>query len=128
VVFLKQLRDHHSEPLLIIWDNGPAHRGAEIRTWLSTPNLHVRLVALPAYSPDFNADEAVWDWVREEATANTCFGTKENVRQAVDHFFSGLASRTDEAKRRCRTKLQSKADALAIITHSSNVDFIPVSL
>jgi transposase len=128
VVFLKQLRDHHSEPLLIIWDNGPAHRGAEIRTWLSTPNLHVRLVALPAYSPDFNADEAVWDWVREEATANTCFGTKENVRQAVDHFFSGLTSRTDEAKRRCRTKLQSKADALAIITLSSNVDFIPVSL
>lgn len=128
VAFLKQLRDHHSEPLLIIWDNGPAHRGAEIRTWLSTPNLHVRLVALPAYSPDFNADEAVWDWVREEATANTCFGTKDNVRQAVDHFFSGLASRTDEAKRRCRTKLQSKADALATITHGSNVDFIPVSL
>jgi transposase len=128
VVFLKQLRDHHSEPLLIIWDNGPAHRGTEIRTWLSTPNLHVRLVALPAYSPDFNADEAVWDWVREEATANTCFGTKENVRQAVDHFFSGLTSRTVEAKRRCRTKLQSKADALAIITLSSNVDFIPVSL
>ena len=35
---------------------------------LGYPNLHLRLVALPAYSPDFNADEAVWDWAREEVT------------------------------------------------------------
>lgn len=112
VAFLKQLRTHHTEPLVIIWDNGPSHRGEEIRTWLATPNLSVRLVALPAYSPDFNADEAIWDWVREEATANICFGTKEKVGQAVDHFFTRIAERTDEAKRRCRTRLQALADAL----------------
>jgi transposase len=128
VAFLKQLRDHHTESLVIIWDNGPAHRGEEIRTWLSTPDLHVRLVALPAYSPDFNADETIWDWVREEATVNTCFGTKARVRQAVDTFFASLASRTVEAAHRCRTKLQSRADALADTTHNPNVDFIPVSL
>ena len=128
VAFLKQLRDHHTEPLVIIWDNGPAHRGQEMRDHLSTPDLRLRLVALPAYSPDFNADEAVWDWVREEATANTCFGTKAKVRQTVDHFFASLAARTAEATRRCRTILQSRADALAAITHNPNVDPIPVSL
>lgn len=128
VAFLKQLRDHHSEPLIVIWDNGPAHRGEEIRTWLSTPDLRVRLVALPAYSPDFNADEPVWDWVREEVTANTCFGTKDKVRKAVDDFFAGLASRTTEASQRCRTVLQARADALADATQNQNVDFIPVSL
>ena len=53
----------------MIWDNGPAHRGEAIRSYLGTPDLHLRLVALPAYSPDFNADEAVWDWAREEVTA-----------------------------------------------------------
>lgn len=112
VAFLKQLREHHTEPLIIIWDNGPAHRGAALRTWLSTPNLRLRLVPLPAYSPDFNADEAVWDWVREEATANLCFGAKDKVEQAVDAFFARIACRSDEAMRRCRTLLQAQAEAL----------------
>lgn len=131
VAFLKQLRAHHKEALIVIWDNGPAHRGEEIRTYLATPNLALRLVALPAYSPDFNADEAVWNWVREEATANTCFGTKARVADAVGHFFSGLATRTAEAKQRCRTLLQSRADDLAArlaATQKLNVDPIPVSL
>ena len=60
----------------MIWDNGPAHRGEAIRSYLTTPDLQVRLVALPAYSPDFNADEAVWDWAREEVTANELPGNK----------------------------------------------------
>ena len=112
VAFLKQLRAHHTEPLIIIWDNAPAHRGPALRTWLTTPNLRLRLVPLPAYSPDFNADEAVWDWVREEATANLCFGTKDKVEQVVNAFFARLTCRTDEAMRRCRTQLQAQADAL----------------
>ena len=128
VAFLQQVRDHYTEPLIIIWDNGPAHRGPELRTWLTTPNLQVRLVPLPAYSPDFNADEAVWDWVREETTANVCFGTKSKVQEAVDAFFTKLACRTDEVKRRCRTQLQSRADEPQIFQQMHHVDPITVSL
>ena len=36
--------------------------------------------ALPGYSPDFNADEAIWGWVREEVTGNLCLGTKGAVQ------------------------------------------------
>ena len=36
--------------------------------------------SLPAYSPDFNTDEAVWDWAREEVTANECLGPKSKRR------------------------------------------------
>ena len=42
----------------------------------ASPELNLRLVNLPGYSPDFNADEAVWGWAREEATGNLCLGTK----------------------------------------------------
>src|SRR3989442_14145412 len=108
VTFLQQLRAHHPEPLIVIWDNGPAHGGAPLRDYLATPDLRLRLVRLPAYSPDFNADEHIWAWVREEVTANTCFGTADNVRAHVDPFFAGLATRTEEVKRRCRTVLQTK--------------------
>jgi hypothetical protein len=106
------LRVKHTEPLIVIWDNSPAHRGPEIRAYVATPDLKLRLVALPAYSPDLNPDEAIWDWAREEVTANTCFGTAAKVQEKMDAFFVGLAERAEEAQRRCRTKLQAQADAL----------------
>ena len=37
-----------------------------LRAYLRTPDLQLRLVRLPAYSPDFNADEHIWAWVRAE--------------------------------------------------------------
>jgi transposase len=127
VAFLQQLRARHPEPLIIIWDNSPAHSGDPLRAYLTTPDLQLRLVRLPAYSPDFNADEAIWGWVRADVTATTCFGTKAKVREAVGEFFQGLANRTDEVRRRCRTVLQSQADAFtaavaAILQPSSHVD------
>ena len=76
VAFLTQLRGKHSGPLQVIWDNAPAHRGEAVREYLRTPELELRLVNLPGYSPDFNADEAVWDWAREEATGNPVLGKR----------------------------------------------------
>lgn len=112
--FLRQLRAHHPQPLIVIviWDNGPAHAGAAIRAYLQTPELHLRLVRLPPYSPDYNADEPIWKWVRQEVTANTCLGTKAAVRQQVGASFAGLVDRADEVKSRCRTTLHAAADAL----------------
>lgn len=112
VTFLQQLRANHKQPLIIIWDNGPMHRGETLRAYLTTPDLRLRLVALPSYSPDFNADEAIWNWVRHEVTANTCLGTAAKVREKVGAFLAGLADRTAEVKQRCHTVLQSRADAL----------------
>jgi transposase len=114
VAFLQWLRAKHTGPLIVIWDNSPVHHGVELRAYLTTRNLNLRLVALPAYSPDFNADEAIWDWAREEATANTCFGTVAKVRERLDAFFAMLAERAAEVRQRCRTLLQSKADALMV--------------
>jgi hypothetical protein len=111
--FLRHLRTQHPEPLVVLWDNGPAHSGDALRAYLTTPDLRLRLVRLPAYSPDFNADEAIWDGVRDEVTANTGLGSAAVVREHVERFFRGLAGRADEVRRRCRTVLQARADALA---------------
>ena len=118
--FLRQLRERRLGPLNLIWENAPAHRGEAVREYLRTPGLALRLVnppfsrgqALPGYSPDFNADEAVWGWAGEEATGNLCLGTRALVQDRANNFLSGLASRRDEVKRRCRTVLQSRAERL----------------
>ena len=116
VAFLRQLRSKYSRRLIVIWDNGPAHHGDAIREYLKTSELNLCLVALPGYSPDFNSDEAIWDWIREEVTANKCFGTKAKVQEKVTQFLYGLAGRTDEVKKRCRTVLQARAGYLMALT------------
>ena len=112
VAFLTQLKEKHPGPLRVIWDNAPAHRGEAVREYLRTPELELRLVNLPGYSPDFNADEAIWGWAREEATGNLCLGSRAAVQERVGKFLAGLSSRKDEVRRRCRTVLQSRAETL----------------
>jgi len=120
--FLKQLREKHTGPLVVIWDNSPAHRGEAIREYLATPDLNLQLVSLPAYSPDFNGEEAIWDWAREEVTANQCLGTKAKVQEKMRKFFETLAHRTSEVKDRCRTVLQERADTLPGPTQAHSSD------
>ena len=131
--FLRQLRARHPEPLTLIWDDSPAHRGDAIRAYLTTPGLHLRLVNLPSYSPDFNADEAIWGWARAEATANSCLGTRAAVREKVGGFFTDLSHRREEVQRRCRTILQARAAELTRPVHTglstpTNVDFTLASV
>ena len=101
VAFLEQLRRRHSGRLNVIWDNAPAHHGEALREYLRTPELDLRLVNLAGYSPDFNADEAIWGWAGEEATGNLCLGSRAAVHEKVGGFLAGLANRQDEVRRRC---------------------------
>lgn len=128
VSFLKQLRASFVEPLIVIWDNGPAHRGPAMREYLTTPGLKIRLVALPGYSPDFNSDEAIWEWIREDVTANICFGTAAKVRAAIDRFFAEVIERTSEVTKRCRRQLQAQADALLAAANQLSNDTLHADL
>ena len=115
--FLEQLREKHGGRLNVIWDNAPApfdknRAGEGVRELLRRPGLNLRLVNLPGYSPDFNADESIWGWAREEATGNLCLGSKAAVQERVGSFLAGLSDRKSEVARRCRTVLQSRAEAL----------------
>ena len=113
--FLEQLGERHCGRLKVIWDNAPApfdknRAGEAARELLRRPGLNLRLVNLPRYSLDFNADEAIWGWAREKATGNLCLGTKVKVQERVGSFLASLVSRKEEVKRRCRTVLQSRAE------------------
>ena len=105
VAFLKQLRNRYAGRLNVIWDNAPAHRGETMREYLRTPGLNLRLVNLPGYSPDFNADEAVWG-----------MGERGGHRQSVPEEQGGgagegqqLPHRADQPERRGETALPDGA-------------------
>jgi len=130
--FLRQLRAKHTAPLIVIGDNGPAHGGDAVRAYLATPDLALRVLRLPAYSPDCNPDKAIWAWAREEVTANTCLGTTAQVQEQLQRFFDGLSARTAEVQSRCRRKLQALAEAVPVPSpegrQTPHVDLIGASV
>ena len=113
---MQRVRGKYSWSLIVIWDNnGPAHRGEAMHAYLSTQELKLRQVALTGYSPNFNPDEAIWGWVREEITTNTCFGIDAKVREKVDAFFVGFTDRAADVMHCCHRELYAQADQLLII-------------
>ena len=79
-------------------------------------------------TPRFLTNRAIWGWVRQEVAANLCLGTRIAVREKVGGFFTELAHRREEVKRRCRTILQARAakltgSARANTSGQANADF-----
>ena len=72
VEFLKALKTHLRQPLLIIWDGLRAHRSRLVRDHLDSLDGHIQIAFLPPYAPDLNPVEYLWAWLKRHAMANYC--------------------------------------------------------
>jgi transposase len=71
VRFLQQLTTHISVRLLVIWDGSPIHRCQAIKAFLASPaGQEVHLEQLPAYAPELNPDEGVWNYLKRVELKN----------------------------------------------------------
>ena len=72
VEFLKALKAHLKQPLLVIWDSLKAHRSRLVRQYLDGLAGHIQIAFLPAYAPDMNPVKYLWAWLKRHALANYC--------------------------------------------------------
>lgn len=72
VEFLKALKAHLKQPLLIIWDGARPHRAAMVREYLDSLEGHIHMTFLPPYCPELNPVEYLWAWLKRHAIANFC--------------------------------------------------------
>lgn len=79
VEFLKALRAHINEPLLVIWDGLKAHRSNLVREYLDSTDGHIQMAFLPPYCPDLNPVEYLWAWLKRHALANFCPATLDEL-------------------------------------------------
>lgn len=73
IAFLRQLLQHFSGKLLVIWDGLPAHRSQTVKTFLQQEagdRLH--LERLPPYAPELNPIEGVWQYLKYAELRNVC--------------------------------------------------------
>ncbi len=82
--FLRHLLAIIPEPLLVIWDGGPIHRGQPVRDLLAAVGPErLRVERLPAYAPDLNPDEGIWNYLKRVELRNTCCASLRHLREAL---------------------------------------------
>lgn len=71
VEFLRLLLRQLPGKLLVIWDGSPIHRGKVVKDFLARGAAkRVQLERLPAYAPELNPDEGVWNYLKHVELRN----------------------------------------------------------
>ena len=61
IAFLKKLRKDAGKPILVVVDNARYHHSKETQRFIKAQQGEITLAFLPAYTPQFNPDEQVWN-------------------------------------------------------------------
>jgi transposase len=94
--FLRYLLELIPEPLLVIWDGGPIHRGQPVKDLLAEVGPgRLRVERLPAYAPDLNPDEGVWNYLKRVELRNTCCASLRHLREALREAAIRLCTRPE---------------------------------
>ena len=92
--FLVQVSAAHPRDLIImILDGASSHRSKD----LSIPR-NIRFLRLPAYAPELNPQEHIWDELREKEFPNRVF---DDMAGVVRQLKAGLPRLADDTKRLC---------------------------
>lgn len=77
--FLEQVGQRYPHDFIVmIVDGASSHRGKD----LVAPE-NIRLLSLPAYSPELNPQEHLWDEIREKEFPNRVFDSLEGVKKQL---------------------------------------------
>ena len=94
VAFLVKLHRQIRGKVLVIWDGAKIHQGQPIKDYLGAGAAKwLQLEKLPAYAPDLNPDEGIWNYLKRVELANTC---SQNLQE--------LYLRVQDAAKRLRCK------------------------
>ena len=74
--------------VIIVWDRASWHMGE--LTKARAEGLDLMLAPLPAYSPDLNAIEGLWKWMREEVTNHYCHKSLGELYGACQDFIKAI--------------------------------------
>jgi len=73
VLFLKEITKQVKKKVLIIWDGAKIHTCEAVKKFLTEQKSDkIWLVKTPPYSPELNADELVWNYLKNVELKNVC--------------------------------------------------------
>ncbi len=82
---LKLLRTYPDQPMLLLWDRAPWHRGHPIKAVLDAhPRLEI--IFFPTAAPDLNPQEHVWKNAREHVSHNHLFAYLDTLADEFENY------------------------------------------
>ncbi len=99
VAFLRELLLFFDKKLLIIWDGAKIHQDESVKKFLENENNdRIFLAKIPPYSPELNADEQVWQTLKDDMLKNIVCKTITELNKKLSDAFEILKTQTDKIK------------------------------
>ncbi len=93
ILFLKQvLKEVPRKRIFMILDRGPSHRSKKVASFVESTG-RLELFFLPAYSPELNPDEFVWERLKKVELKAHGVKTKEALRSKTIGKMRGMQSK-----------------------------------
>jgi transposase len=95
IEFLRQLLQHHPRRhLVVVMDRAPPHTSKQTEAFIaSQKRLHV--FHLPAYSPDWNPDEKVWNHLKHQELKGHQARTKAEIQELAERKLTSMAQKPE---------------------------------
>ena len=99
LVFLEQIaRRYYPRHVIYIQDNASYHKDKDVWAWFKENRKWFDVTNLPPYSPEFNAIERIWHYVRITGTHNRYFVTKEELVATLMSIFRSIQRRPEQIR------------------------------
>ena len=94
VAFLRQLLRQIPGKLLVVWDGATIHRCQEVKDFLANGAARrLQLERLPAYAPELNPAEGVWNLLKRKELKNRCCQDLDELRWELGRAIRRLQHR-----------------------------------
>jgi transposase len=71
-------------PVIVVWDNLPAHTSLAMRAWVRAQHAWLQVEYLPAYAPDLDPVEGLWANLKGVELANRACHSLEELAAAAE--------------------------------------------
>lgn len=85
IIFLRKLLKEKTdgEKFLIVWDNASIHKSGNVKRFLERRRSSIITKFFPAYAPELNPDEFVWNLAKYHDLPNWCPVDKSEMRSVI---------------------------------------------
>jgi len=95
ISFLDHLLHHIPGKLLVIWDGSPIHRSRVVKEYLAAGAAkRVHLERFPAYAPELNPDEGIWQYLKRVELKNVSCQNISRLRHELHKAKERLRHKT----------------------------------
>lgn len=100
VQFLRNLKSKIKKNILLIWDGAIIHRCRAVKQYLEleSDESQLFLIRQPSYTPEVNADEQVWHYLKCVRLKDQIFKKLKDLKEQVNYQLAWMATQPELIK------------------------------